>query len=378
MKLILLVLVALCAPLGLAGHRLAAILTALHLQAGPSTAGLLMLFYGVTSVFFGMAAGRLVDRIGIRRPLIGSSVLCLAGTLLPYAFSSIASLVVSALAVGTSFLVSGIALSNAAAAIGTPEQRTANFGWFSAATAAGFAGGPLLAGLGIDYLGHQGVFLLLALPAVLSLALVLWLGRHLEVPQSEVRSAGISVLDLLRDRTLRPSLSMVVLLPVSIEFFCFAVPLMGTQYGWSASTIGTILGFSAGTALFLRLMMPVVLRYLGPWTIVSISYFAAGGAFALLPFSTLPPVVMLLAVFMGIGNGLGTPVLLSILYTASPPGRQGELMGLRSALLNGLSGVVPMAAGSLSTLIGLGPILGAAGIGFFLGCRYAWRQRRGS
>jgi hypothetical protein len=43
---------------------------------------------------------------------------------------------------------------------------------------------------------------------------------------------------------------------------------------------------------------------------------------------------------------------MSLLYEASPPGRQGEAVGVRTTMINASSTFIPLASGALSVLAG--------------------------
>ena len=64
---------------------------------------------------------------------------------------------------------------------------------------------------------------------------------------------------------------------------------------------------------------------------------------------------MLLSFVLGLGLGSAQPVIMSLLYAASPPGRQGEAVGLRTSLLNG-SHTSSLASGAASTAVGMAPV----------------------
>jgi hypothetical protein len=64
---------------------------------------------------------------------------------------------------------------------------------------------------------------------------------------------------------------------------------------------------------------------------------------------------MALSFLLGLGLGCAQPVIMSQLYEASPPGRQGEAVGVRTLMLNGSHTVIPLASGALSAAAGMGP-----------------------
>ncbi|MDH5246369.1 MAG: MFS transporter, partial [Betaproteobacteria bacterium] len=69
----------------LTGSRVVVALDALSMGASPFTVGVLISLYSLLPVFLSVAAGRLVDRIGARRPMLAGSVAIGVGATLPAA-----------------------------------------------------------------------------------------------------------------------------------------------------------------------------------------------------------------------------------------------------------------------------------------------------
>src|SRR3954467_8011241 len=151
-------------------------LFALHLGASGTEVGALVALFAVVPMFLSVTAGRLIDRLGPRRPvMIGLAVLAL-GAPLPFLFPSIGVLYISTPLIGTSFMLLHIAMNSVFGAYGTPEQRAVTFSWLSLGFSISNSIGPLTAGFAIETFGHAGAMLVLApLPVV---ALVLLGLRH--------------------------------------------------------------------------------------------------------------------------------------------------------------------------------------------------------
>ena len=118
--------------------------------------------------------------------------------------------------------------------------------------------GPVAAGFMIDAQGFRAAYILLLLmplATLLSARLVPYLAPAgaAEVP------AGRSAWDLLRSPGLKRLLAVNWLLSMCWDVHTFAVPILGHQRGFNASTIGLILGtFTLSvTAIRLALLMVV-------------------------------------------------------------------------------------------------------------------------
>ena len=151
-------------PLGIANHavltgsRVIVSLDALSMGASPFTVGVLVALYALLPMFLSVAAGRLVDRIGARRPmLVGSVAIGIAATL-PVAFPGFPSLFVGATLLGIGFMAFQLAAQNTTGEIGGPAARARNFSLLALGYSVSSFVGPLLAGFAIDHFGFRAAF----------------------------------------------------------------------------------------------------------------------------------------------------------------------------------------------------------------------------
>lgn len=381
MNLILVVLLAGLSTTSVFGSRVVTSLTAIHLGATPAVVGAIMSLYFLVPMVLGLLMGRLVDRAGVALPMALVACLLAAGNVLPAAFPSLWALAISAACIGTAFVGAMIALSSAAAFVGGPQDRAANFSWFTIGTGLGVGLGPLLTGFAIDGLGDRAASLSLCVwpAAVLVLLAAKW--RHLptvtsvtSVPAS-ARGPKLSWTSLFSDRRLRAVLVGSVMCPAGYEVFLFVIPVNGTRIGMSASTIGSVLGVSAAAIFLVRMATPFLVRRMHEWTIMMVVLLGIGASYLMLVVFTQSWAIFLVGAVMGIVQGVGQPVIMSMYFTASPAGRQGEAAGVRGILQNACSAFSPVFIGGLGTILGLGPVLVAAAAVYAWGGWFSRRQR---
>ena len=132
--------------------------------------------------------------------------------------------------------------------------------------------------------------------------------------------------------------------------------MQGAGRGVSASTIGIVMASFATATFTVRLLMPVLARRLREWTVITAALLISGAAYSMFPFSESVAPLMALSFLLGIGLGCAQPMINSLLYTASPPGRQGEVIGLRTTLLNASHTVMPLLFGAVGSALGMGPV----------------------
>jgi MFS family permease len=357
-----------------AGARVGTALFALSLGASTFEVGVIGALFAALPMFFSVNAGRAIDRVGVRPPFLVGTALTALGTVLGYAWPALPSLYLVATLAGSGLVIVHIAASNAVGAIGAPADRPRNFSLLALGfSASGFLG-PLATGFMIDGLGHARAFLILAaFPLLAFLALVfgrLRLPRPAPPPAQRVERR---VLELLADRRLRHILVISALFNVAWDVFVFFAPIHGTALGLSASAIGILLGAFAAATFLVRLVLPALVSRAREWTLATAALVIACAVYALYPLFGAVGVLMTLAFVLGIGLGMSQPIVMSLLFSAAPPGRAGEAIGLRTTALNFVQTTIPLAFGALGTAVGIAPIFWAMAVVLAFG---AWFARR--
>ena len=375
-KLAFVILLTVLGHAGFVGSRITVSLSAIGQGASTLTVGVLMALYAAVPMLIAVAAGRLIDRTGAFRPLAVSSALVAAGIFLPFAWPGLPMLYAASVVIGTGFTLQHIALNHVVGAMGAPADRAVNFSWFALGFAISGFLGPLIAGFAIDLAGHRIAFLILAAFPALALGLLLARRRALPDPQGARADAGErSVADLVRQPRLRTLFLFSGLLAMGWDLYTFVVPIYGSRIGLSASTIGIIMSSFAAATFAVRLAMPSVARRLREWTVVTGSLVIAGIAYCLFPLFTQVPMLIALSFLLGIGLGCAQPMMMSLLYASSPPGRQGEVVGVRTTMMNASHTFLPLVFGALGAALGLSTVFWSLAGLLFAGGWLARRQR---
>lgn len=342
------------------GSRVTVSLYALHLQATPFTVGVLMSLYALLPMLLSVPAGRLIDRIGARKPVLWSALMVILGVFLPWAWPGLPALYVASTLIGTGFMILHLAVNNVVGALGGPADRTRNFSWLAIGfSVSGFLG-PMIAGFSIDNAGHLSTFLILT--GIAGCAFALFSRTHRLFAQRGAHVAASPdapkprVADLLANRRMRAVFIASGLLSTGWDLFTFMIPIYCSQAGLSASTIGVIMGAFAAATFAVRLLMPLFAGRLKEWHVITASMLVAGVAYSLYPFFQTTGPLVALSCLLGAGLGCAQPMVMALLYAASPPGRQGEAIGIRTTVLNISSTVLPLVSGALGAALGMGPV----------------------
>ncbi len=339
------------------GSRMLVSLYAIQLHASAFTVGTLMSSFALLPMLLAVNAGRLIDRSGARWPLFGASLAVALGALLPFSWPRLWTLYVASTLIGTGFMVFHVAVNQVVGAIGRADERPAHFSSLALGFSVSSSLGPLVTGFAIDAIGHVRTFLLLSVFLLVPL-IVTWINRPALPPAKERKpDTGPSrVMDLLRNRPLRRVFIASGLLNMAWDLYTFVMPIYGSRIGLSASTIGAVMGSFAIAIFVVRLLLPVLIRRVLPWQIIGAALLTAAAVYCVFPFYSSVPLLVTLSCALGLGLGCSQPMVMALLYNASPTGRQGEAVGVRTTIMNASSTVLPLASGALGAAAGMGPV----------------------
>jgi MFS family permease len=356
----------------LTGSRVTVSLYALSLAESPFVVGSLMGLYSFLPMWLAVSAGRLSDRIGVRRPLLLGSLGIAIGTALPWMLPGLPALFVTTSLVGLSFMLFQVAAQNATGALGPPAERAKNFSLLALGySISGFIG-PLLAGLLIDHADFRWTFVVLSFIPLVPVA-VLARGALALPPLHEAhkRPARGRVADLFRSQRLRRVLAVNALFAVAWDLHTFFIPVYGARIGLSASLIGLILAAFAAATFAVRVVMPWIARRFTEFTVLTTALFVAGLAYALYPFVESLALLMALSFTLGLALGSGQPMVMSLLHVLAPAGRMGEAVGVRMSVINASTFAIPLVFGAVGSSLGMGPVFWLVGAALAGGGFYA-------
>ena len=346
----------------LAGARVDVSLDALARGASPATVGMLMALFALLPAVFAVAIGRYSDRVGAMRPMIVGTLALIATATLPAIVPGYAALFASAVLVGFSFTLFQVPLQHLTGELGEPRKRAKRFGLLAFAYSVSGTLGPLIAGFGIDHVGHRYTYAILALVPLIPLAVVMHRRIVLPPPTAhELPHSARGMFDLVRDPTLRRLLALNALFSLAWDLHNVFIPIYGSQINLSASEIGSVLAAFGFATFLVRGAVPWIVAHLTPKQVLATALFVAAAVFVAFPFAPNAAVLAAMSFTLGLGLGAAQPTVMAQLSTHAPPGRMGEVTGVRMSLLQTMAVAVPLAFGALGTGIGLVPVFWGVG-----------------
>jgi predicted MFS family arabinose efflux permease len=357
MRLALIICVTILTHTAYNGTRLTFSLEALSLGATPLVVGSLVSLMAALPMVLGVFSGRLVDRVGVRGPIVAAVSFVIVGITFAALFPGIALLPVVAITVGSAFSLFQICVQHMVGDMSEPARRRDNFSLLALGFAVSNFLGPTISGLAIDHFGHRATFCILAAFACASLAVLLSRRASLSHTPDHSRSTDArSARDLLKDKELRRIFIVSGLLASAWDLFTFVMPIYGTSIGLSATTIGLILGSFAAATFVVRLLLPWIQRRVHEWPLISMTFAIACVAYAAFPMVRTVPLLAGISFLLGFGLGATQPSLMALVYATAPPDRAAEAVGLRTVALNTSTTVFPIVFGALGSVLGMTPV----------------------
>ncbi len=363
----------------MAGLRLAASLQALSEGYSAWSVGLLLALFAAAPVLLALPAGRLADRHGYHRPVHLAVAVTLLGMLLAVAATFVggathfALLCAAAACCGTGANIGMLTIQRSAGAeAADATERVRVFSWLGIAPSLANVVGPVAVGFMIDAQGFRaGYLLLLALP--LATLVTARLVPRRAPQRHDAAPAGRNAWELLRAPGLARLLAVNWLLAACWDVHAFAVPVLGHDRGYSASTIGLILGTFTLAVSGVRLVIPLLAHRLRETTVMRGAMLGTALVFAAYPLAPNAWTMGALAACLGVTLGCVQPMIMSLLHQLTPQRRYGEALALRSMAMNTSSSVMPLVFGATGTLVGAAVLFWAVGGAVGAGSRLARR-----
>jgi MFS family permease len=343
----------------MSASRVAASLALLQQGHAAWMLGALLSLYAVAPIGLSLWAGRVADRHGFHRPVRIAVVMALLGAALPVVSMHVASLAVSGLLTGGALSVAAVAVQRQAGLIARDAHDLKRvFSWVALGPALSNSIAPVVVGLLIDHVGFRAAFMFAVLLPLLAAVATVRVPVPAPAPvnssyTASAHSSWRSAMDLLRLPMLRNVLLVNVAMAAAWDAHTFTVPVVGHANALSASAIGLVLGSFAVASTAVRLLISAFAHRIEESKALLAAMSLCTATLVIYPW--LPGAAGLAGMMVGsalLGLALGSvqPMVMSTLHQNAPPGRQGQVLGLRMLFTNAATIAMPVGFGLLAAI----------------------------
>lgn len=327
-------------------------------------AGAIVAVFGFMQFLAAPVLGELSDVYG-RKKLLTLGVGLLAVSNLFFAFGiEIASLSV----LFVSRIIAGLAGANFSIAqaviadVSKPEDRAKNFGLIGAAFGVGFILGPLLGGLIASLFNHAAApFWFAGAIGTLNLLFIsLFLPETRKVTKREVQSFHIfkgiqNIKAAMKDKDASPVYLTSFLYMSGFAFFTsFVGILLALRYGFHERDIGIFFGVIGVCIVITQtLVLPQVSKRFSEKKTMLFGFPIVALCILLYPFAGSAVFLYALVPIMAIPQGLAFANISSLVSKSVSADKQGAALGINGSLMALSQGIIPLAAGVGTGIIGL-------------------------
>lgn len=302
-------------------------------------------------------AGALLGRVGLRPAMIAGAGLVTASTLALVWSDQFPGLIVLRFLAGIGTSLWALSRHAYIAQAIPVAQRGKALSMFGGINRLGIFAGPAVGGFLTDLAGIHVTFGASALLSGLALVMSVTFLRDVEPAKSMVgaRARWRTVGRGLRMNAAEMSAAAVAqtLGQMIRAGRLLIIPLWGAYLGLDAAQIGTIV--TAGAVIDVSLFVPAgwLMDRFGRKVAAVPSFSLMAIGIGLIPFTHDFLTLMLAAMLIGLGNGLGAGLMMTLGADLAPPGATGEFLGIWR-LIGDMGAVIgPLAVGLVAASVGL-------------------------
>lgn len=305
------------------------------LGAGLTTISLIFSAAAIGTLVTDVPAGALLHKIGLRNSMLIGAVLVVIGTMSLALPLDAVTVVLLRLLAGVGTAMWGLSRHAFIAQAVGPAERGRSISVFGGINRAGMFAGPAIGGYIATWFGLHAPFLIAGFMGVIALVTgVMFIPADQRQPETR-RTSSRSRWGLVRQRW-KTHGGDITAASVA-QFFgqvvrqgrLLLITLIGTsQLDLSLAQVGLILSVSSLVDMAMFYPAGVIMDRFGRkyTTVPSFAMLAVG--VGMFPLASNFLQLMLIGIFIGVGNGLGSGSMMTLGADLAPPGATGEFLGI--------------------------------------------------
>ncbi|MCI9888658.1 MFS transporter [Micrococcales bacterium 31B] len=361
-------------------------ITALALGASPAEAAFIVALTGVGEVVTDIPAGRIVARFGERNTMIGATGLAVAALVGCIVAPNLWTYAICVFLMGSGDSLWDLARSSYLTETIPEQYRARAMSTLGGLGRLGNFAGPLLAAGAIALWSTTAAYLIHVVMCVAACVVLVCVPKTSHDERHQGRERQSLRATFAREKGVLLTVGLgAALVAASRNAKRVAIPLWAASIGLDAGQIALILGISGVLDMLLFYPSGVIMDRFGRMHVVVPSMVGTGLAYLYLPFTHDYTTVLIMAIALGLSNGMAAGIIKTLGADFAPAGSRQVFLGLWNFLGSfgsmagplGISGVIAiggLAAGAaLPGAYGLGA---AALMGAFIPRAMARRRER--
>jgi len=351
-------------------------LSARDLGASPAVAGLIVALIGFGSLAANIPAALITSRVGERKALIGASALTIIALLMCIFSGHEAVLALGALLIGIAtsvfylarqtYLIEAVPFSMRARALSTLGGVN-RIGMFIGP----FAGAGLMHFMGLDGAYWVAVVaLLMAGGLAFALPDLTIEPKGQAMSQAKPRMAAIAREHAKVYLTLGVGILLISAMRAARQI---VIPLWADHIGLSPAASSVIFGVSSAVDMLVFYPAGKIMDQWGRLWVALPCTIIMGISLVIMPFTTSAISFVLVAMLMGLGNGFGSGINMTLGADASPDHGRTEFLGLWRLISDVGTSAGPFVLSGVTALASLGAGIGITGAFGFISAAIFWR-----
>jgi MFS family permease len=340
-------------------------LSARDVGASVAVAAVIVAVLGLGKIAGDLPAGWLVDRWGERRTMFVATVVFIAGCTACIVGGALWAIVVGAALIGGSNSVFAVARQAYVTEAVPYEMRGRAMSTLGGTQRIGLFAGPLLGAPAVLWLGTAGGYWVAVAVALVGVAVLILFGADPEGdrPGSRQRAEHGGIVPMLRRhapvlRTLGLGALLIGLVRASRTA---ALPLWGDHIGLDPATTTLVFGISGAVEMVAFYPAGMVIDRFGRQWVAVPSMVLLGASLFLLPLTGGLAGYTAAAALMGLGNGVGSGINMTIGSDVSPAAGRATFLGLWRLFGDAGNGLGPVLVGAVAAVTTLGLGIASAG-----------------
>ena len=348
---------------GLAEGAMMPVIAASSFDRGADTAvaALVAALLGIASFLTNIPSGILATRVGERKAMLVAAVITALGLglCIPNLGRGVGSLAFYGLGVfliGSASSVYALARQAYLTEMVPVHMRARALSTLGGTMRIGLFGGPFIGAGAVALFGLAGAYCV-GLVAIFLAGAIVWRVPDLELSEAKrTASAQVHTRDILRQHWhVLVTLGMGVLLLSAIrQTRQSVIPLWAGHIGLSPTTSSLIYGVAGAIDALTFYPAGKVMDLYGRRAVAVPCVVIMSLSFVLMPLTRGAGTLMLVAVMMGFGNGIGSGIVMTLAADTSPEIGRLSFLGVWRELADAGAGIGPLILAAVTALAGLG------------------------